>query len=75
MKELADNHPPEGETIVVVQDNMNTHSAGSFYKTFNAPTDWRLAKKFEFHYTPKKASWLNMEEKDIIMLLEIEWLL
>ena len=68
MKELADRSYPEAEKIVVVQDNLNTHSAGAFYEAFDAETARRLARKFEFHYTPKKASWLNMAEIEIAAL-------
>ncbi len=62
MKELAEEHYPNAEKIILVQDNLNTHAAGSFYETFDAETARRLRKRFEFHYTPKKASWLNMAE-------------
>ena len=66
MKDLADKYP-DAEKIVVVQDNLNTHSAGAFYETFDAETARPLARKFEFHFTPKKASWLNVAE------IKIEW--
>ena len=65
MKDLADKHYPDAEKIVVVQDNLSTHSAGAFYEAFDAETARRLARKFEFHYTPNKASWLNMAEIEI----------
>ena len=64
MKDLADKYP-DAEKIAVVQDNLNTHSAGAFYETFDAETARQLARKFEFHFTPKKASWLNMAEIEI----------
>ena len=53
---------PEAETIIVVLDNLNTHNISSFYKTFDAEEAARLTDKFEFVYTPKSASWLNMIE-------------
>jgi len=53
---------PEAEKIVVILDNLNTHSASSFYEVFEAEEAFRLAQKFEFVYTPKSASWLNMIE-------------
>ena len=62
MKELAEKQYPHAEKIILVQDNLNTHGAGSFYETFDAETARQLRKRFEFHYTPKKASWLNMAE-------------
>lgn len=50
------------EPIVIVQDNLNTHTPGSFYETFGAEEAFALSKRFEMHYTPKKGSWLNMAE-------------
>jgi hypothetical protein len=67
MKDLAQKYP-EAEVIRVVQDNLNTHGPGSFYETFDAHTARELSKRFEFHYTPKKASWLNMAEIEIAVL-------
>src|SRR2546423_9455124 len=61
MKELAAQYP-EATKIRVVQDNLNTHSTSSFYETFSAEEAFALAQKFEFYYTPKSASWLNMIE-------------
>lgn len=48
--------------ITLVQDNLNTHCASSFYKTFAAPEAFELMSSFEMVYTPKRASWLNMAE-------------
>ena len=53
---------PEAEKIRLVQDNLNTHSASAFYATFPADEAFALAQKFDFYYTPKSASWLNMIE-------------
>jgi len=53
---------PQADTIVVVLDNLNTHNVSSFYETFDAQTAAALVDKFEFVYTPKCASWLNMIE-------------
>lgn len=61
MKELAATYP-QAQKIRVVQDNLNTHSISSFYETFSAEEAFRLAQRFEFYYTPKKSSWLNMIE-------------
>ena len=52
----------EAEKIRVVLDNLNTHNASAFYEAFPAEEAFRLAQKFEFYYTPPKASWLNMIE-------------
>lgn len=62
MRELSDVHYPEAEVIVVVMDNLNTHSPASFYEAFEPEEAHRLANRFEFHYTPKHGSWLNMAE-------------
>lgn len=61
MKELADQYP-EAVKIRVVQDNLNTHNTTSFYEHLPAPQAFELAGRFEFSYTPKSASWLNMIE-------------
>ena len=61
MKELAAGYP-EAKKIRVVQDNLNTHSTSSFYETFSAEEAFALSQRFEFYYTPKSASWLNMQE-------------
>ena len=53
---------PEAEKIRVVLDNLNTHNASAFYEVFAAEEAFRLSQKFEFYYTPPKASWLNMIE-------------
>ena len=53
---------PEAEKIRVVLDNLNTHNASAFYEAFPAEEAFGLAQKFEFYYTPPKASWLNMIE-------------
>jgi hypothetical protein len=59
---------PDAESMKVVQDNLNTHTKASFYKTFLPQEAFELSKKFEFHYTPKKGSWLNMVEIEISAL-------
>jgi hypothetical protein len=55
-------HYPEAKKIRLVQDNLNTHNASSFYEHLPAQEAFALAERFEFHYTPKAASWLNMIE-------------
>jgi hypothetical protein len=67
MKELADRYPA-AEKIRVVQDNLNTHSTASFYEAFSAEEAFALSQRFEFHYTPKSASWLNMIEVEFSAL-------
>lgn len=53
---------PEAKKIRLVLDNLNTHNASSFYENLAAEDALALAQRFEFHYTPKSASWLNMIE-------------
>jgi transposase len=53
---------PMAKKIRLVLDNLNTHNAGSFYENLAADKAFALAQRFEFHYTPKSASWLNMIE-------------
>lgn len=55
---------PNAKKIRVLQDNLNTHNVSSFYERFDAKTAYDLAQRFEFHYTPKKGSWLNAVEID-----------
>ena len=68
MKELADEIYPDADKIVVVLDNLNTHAPQSFYETFPAEEARRLCERFEFHYTPKHGSWLNMAEIEFSVL-------
>lgn len=68
MRELSDAHYPQAEVIVVVMDNLNTHSPASFYEAFEPEEARRLTTRFEFHYTPKHGSWLNMAEIEFSVL-------
>jgi hypothetical protein len=61
MKELAGRYP-KAKKIRVVQDNLNTHVLSAFYESFSAEEAFTRAQRFEFYYTPKSASWLNMIE-------------
>lgn len=60
---------PDAHRVAIVQDNLNTHTSGAFYETFDAVTARRLAKLVQFHYTPKHASWLNMAEIEFSALV------
>ena len=62
---------PEAEKVVLVQDNLNTHNASSFYENLPADQAFALAQRFEMHYTPKKGSWLNMAELELSALSRI----
>jgi hypothetical protein len=68
LKELSDLHFPDAKQIVLVQDNLNTHTAASLYSAFPAEEARRLAKRFEWHYTPKHGSWLDMAESELAVL-------
>jgi transposase len=59
---------PDAEKIVIVQDNLNTHRAATLYEVFEAQEARRLVERFEFHYTPKHGSWLNMAEIELGIL-------
>jgi transposase len=61
MRRLAARYP-DAERIILIQDNLNTHGPGCFYEFYPAEEARALAKRFEIHFTPKKASWLNMAE-------------
>ena len=62
MQHLCLQHYPNAQQIRVLQDNLNTHQAGSFYDRFDVQIAHELANKFAFHYTPTHGSWLNMAE-------------
>lgn len=62
---------PEAKKIRLVQDNLNTHHAASFYEHLPAEDAFALAQRFEFHYTPKSASWLNMIEIEFSVLARL----
>lgn len=68
MKWLVDCRYPEVEVIRVVLDNLNIHSPASLYQAFAPEEARRITKKLEFHYTPKHASWLNMNELELAVL-------
>lgn len=68
LKELADVHFPRAERIVLVQDNLNTHAKSSLYEAFPASEARRLVERFQWHYTPKHGSWLNMAESELAVL-------
>ena len=68
MRELSDIQDPQAEKIVVVLDNLNTHLPASFYEAFQPEEARRLVQRFEFHYTPKHGSWLNVAEIELSVL-------
>jgi hypothetical protein len=68
IKELVDVHYPEAEKIVLVLDNLNTHTPAALYEAFAPAEARRIARKLEIHYTPKHGSWLNMAEIELSVL-------
>ena len=68
LKELSDIHFPNAMKIVLVQDNLNTHKPASLYEAFPAAEARRLVERFEWHYTPKHGSWLDMAESELSVL-------
>jgi hypothetical protein len=68
VRELIDVHYPTAEKIVLVMDNLNTHTPASFYEAFSPQEAERLCEKLEIHYTPKHGSWLNMAEIELSVL-------
>jgi hypothetical protein len=68
VKDLVDGRYKEAKKLVLVMDQLNTHSIGSLYETFPAEEARRIAEKLEIHYTPKHGSWLNMAEIELSVL-------
>jgi hypothetical protein len=68
LKDLADIHFPLAKTIVLIQDNLNVHSKASLYEAFPAAVARRLVERFEWHYTPKHGSWLDLAESELGIL-------
>ncbi len=62
-------HYPDAEKITLVMDNLNTHKPGSLYETFTPEQAKKLWNRFEFVYTPKHGSWLNMAEIELNVLI------
>jgi DDE superfamily endonuclease len=68
LKTLSDTHFPHVDKIVLVQDNLNTHVPASLYEAFAPDEARRLVERFEWHYTPKHGSWLNLAESELAVL-------
>jgi len=65
VRELVDQHYPEAERVVLVMDNLNTHTPASLYEAFPPREARRIAQRLEIHHTPKHGSWLNMAEIEL----------
>ena len=68
LRAVSDEHHPAAQTIVLVCDNLSTHTPAALYEAFEPPEARRLAKRFEWHYTPKHGSWLNVAETELSVL-------
>jgi hypothetical protein len=68
LEQAADVYFPEADKIILVQDNLNTHGPASLYEAFPAPKARRLVTRFEWHYSPKHGSWLDMAESELGVL-------
>ena len=68
VKWLIDEVYPDADKIVLVMDNLNTHTVASFYKNFTPEEAFRLSQKLEIHYTPKHGSWLDIAEIELSAL-------
>jgi hypothetical protein len=68
LRDLSDIHFPNAEKIVLVQDNLNTHAPASLYEAFEPAEARRIVERFEWHYTPKHGSWLNLAESELAVI-------
>ena len=68
LRDLADIHFPKAAKIALVQDNLNTHAPASLYEAFEPAEARRIIERFEWHYTPKHGSWLNLAESELAVL-------
>lgn len=68
LKDMADIYWSDKDKIILINDNLNTHKPASLYETFPAAEARRLVERFEWHYTPKHASWLDMAESELSVL-------
>ncbi len=68
IRELLDVDYPEAEKVILVCDNLNTHTMGALYEAFEPAEARRLVKRLDIHYTPKHGSWLNIAEIELSLL-------
>jgi hypothetical protein len=68
LRDLSDIHFARAAKIVLVQDNLNTHAPSSLYEAFEPTQARRIVERFEWHYTPKHGSWLNLAESELAVL-------
>ena len=68
MEDLLMNRYPQAKKVILICDNLNTHTKGAFYEAFKPAKARSLVKKIEFRYTPKHGSWLNAAENELSSL-------
>ena len=68
LQNIADVQFPDADKITLVQDNLNTHRPASLYEAFPPAEARRIAERFEWHYTPKHGSWLNIAESELSVM-------
>jgi len=68
VRHLLTHDYPDAETVVLVMDNLNTHTIGSLYEAFDPATAFTLAQRLEIHHTPRHGSWLNIAEIELSAL-------
>ena len=68
LRDLSDIHYASATKIILVQDNLNTHAPASLYEAFEPAEARRIIERFEWHYTPKHGSWLNLAESELAVL-------
>ena len=68
LRAVSDDLYPKAERVVLVLDNLNTHTPAALYEAFDPAEARRLAERFEWHYTPKHGSWLNVAEMELSVL-------
>jgi len=65
MEELLRTKYADAEKVILISDNLNTHTRGAFYEAFPAEKAREMVKRIEFHHTPKHGSWLNISENEL----------
>ncbi len=68
VRRLLEEDYPDAEKVILICDNLNTHTMGALYEAFEPAEAWRLAQRLEIHYTPKHGSWLNIAEIELSLL-------
>jgi len=65
MRDISEKYFPDVEKVITIADNLNIHNPANFYEAFEPSVAYQLAQKFEFHFTPKHGSWLNIAECEL----------